>query len=303
VAFAQHRCWQQWVGFGLTRIAAVGFASAVIVAAVIVSTPAHATPPGAKPDANLSVSSPRLPETSDDEDDEATTSWHEKTTSRAEAGREMWAGVAVMRGAHSLYSGTTLAPFGTIQQDGWRLRSGSQLTRYTYTGSRYSPVTGDTVGIEVEGVQLRLDLLAGYQWSHGALTAKAFIGMTSQRDTIAASSPDASELWIGQSRGLKSVLELWYNLTPAIWTALDVSYATPQRAYSVRARVAHSVTENSSVGVEAAALGGDGAAAMRLGTFVRYDTGVHEFAGHLGRHMPDTGRSGGYVSVQWMRRF
>jgi hypothetical protein len=74
------------------------------------------------------------------------------------ASAEAWAGAEIFGRIWSLYSGTTLAPFGPITADGVRLRAVAGYGDYR-TGS---------VGFA--------DLLLGYHAQLGALTIKVFGG-------------------------------------------------------------------------------------------------------------------------------
>jgi hypothetical protein len=49
---------------------------------------------------------------------------------------ELWAGAQAFKHAWSLYSGATVAPFASIQQDGLRLRVVGGYGAYTYAGPR-----------------------------------------------------------------------------------------------------------------------------------------------------------------------
>ncbi len=237
----------------------------------------------------------------DDEDDAETTSWHERTTSREASGKETWSGASAMHNARSVYWGTTLAPFGTLQQDGVRLRNVTQMAMFSYAGRRYSSPAGDAVVTRFRGVSGATDLLAGYQWSSGALTAKGFVGATWWRETVSPHDDEAP--FVGRARGGKGVLELWYNLSASRWAALDASYATPLQTYSLRLRAAQKFGEDWSVGGEASAFGSAGGQGQRLGAFLRFDDGVYELSAAGGWHQPDTGKTGAYGGVQWLRRF
>jgi Cellulose biosynthesis protein BcsS len=236
-----------------------------------------------------------------DEDDTETTSWHEKTTAHVEASREAWAGASVMSKARAVYSGTTLAPFGSLQQDGLRLRSVASMGLYTYQGRRFDAQTGDAVITRFQGLTTRTDALIGYQWSTGSLTAKAFIGATWRREVI---SPTDDEVYLPkQTPGITGALELWYNWSPQHWSSLDLGYAAPLQTYSLRLRAAQKLDEAWSIGGEVAAFGTVDASARRLGAFVRFDNGHHELSVNAGLHQQGNGDRSRYGGAQWLRRF
>lgn len=236
----------------------------------------------------------------DEEDDEAI-SWYEKTTSAEEANRETWAGAEAFKQVWSLYTGSTYAPFGNLRQNGLRVRTVTALSTYTYGGRRFDPVTGDAIWQTFRGSSRTTDVLAGYQGRLGDLTWKMFAGY--QHAVITLTPFDLETTVQGRRHGAKGAFELWFNITPQQWASLDLTYATPFRSYSHRLRVATRVSENLSIGAEAAAFGHEEGSTRRVGAFLRFDNGRHELSGSLGWSMPRGDNGHAYGTLQWLYRF
>lgn len=128
---------------------------------------------------------------------------------------EIWAGGEAFLGIWSLHTGTSFAPFGSIREDGLRLRA---------VGG-YSDYGSGTVSFA--------DLLVGYHVQFGPLTLKVFAGLTGAAhvpdEPIAA--PQGFEL------GGKGVVEAWWNITDQVWTSADLSWASLRSVYSSRLRL------------------------------------------------------------------
>ncbi len=263
----------------------VAFALVVSVAA---SASAMAAPPQGLPPQDL-------------EDDELATPWYEGTASVEEASRESWVGAEAFRRTWSVYTGSTYAPFSNLRQDGVRLRAVSAVSGYSYAGRRFDPASGVAIWQTFRGQARIVDLLAGYQWRTGDLTLKVFAGYRHSAVAIAPFDPET--LVQGQMHGAKGALEIWYNMTPRHWAALDLTAATPFKSYSHRLRLADRTFEHVSLGFEAAAFGHREGATHRVGAFVRYDNGLHEVSASGGWSMPRGDAGHAYGTVQWLYRF
>jgi len=88
---------------------------------------------------------------------------------------EFWAGAQASKTAWSLYTGTTVAPFGEILEDGLRLRLVGGYGAYRYAGPRAVGVSSQVV--HFKGTVSFSDFLAGYQRQFGPVTVKAFAGL------------------------------------------------------------------------------------------------------------------------------
>jgi hypothetical protein len=74
---------------------------------------------------------------------------------------EFYSGAEAFRHAWSLYSGATFAPFGSILEDGLRLRAAGGYGAYSYSGRRAVGPSAQVV--DFDGEASFADLLIGYQ--------------------------------------------------------------------------------------------------------------------------------------------
>jgi hypothetical protein len=202
------------------------------------------------------------------------------------ASAEAWAGAEIFGRIWSLYSGTTLAPFGPITADGVRLRAVAGYGDYR-TGS---------VGFA--------DLLLGYHAQLGALTIKVFGGaMLANHD---AASP-FSEL-DGMGVGAKGVMETWWNVTDKVWLNTDVAYGTLHDTYTGRMRLGWRFMPQLSFGLEGGAAGSLETDIARAGAFVRYEWagGEASLSGGVARQGFDIlwdDTTGAYATLSILTRF
>lgn len=209
----------------------------------------------------------------------AESSWSDFWVAADRPWRELAVGGDVVAGNWLIYSNTTVAPFGDLWSDGFRLRLSTSYGRYHYVGQRGRAA----LLTEFDGRVTSFDGLVGYQTHFGPLTAKAFVGVASIDHRI---TPDDTYASTGSKIGARGVVELWLDIGTFGWSSLDLNYATAHRTYSVRARQGMRVfTREVSVGVEAGLNGStgyrdDGGATpffdpqhrdVRFGGFVRYD--------------------------------
>jgi Cellulose biosynthesis protein BcsS len=168
---------------------------------------------------------------------------------------ETWSGAEVFQRVWSVYGGATVAPFGGVQDDGFRLRG---VLGYADYG---------------RGVTAFGDLLIGYHKQLGPLTIKVFGGLT-----VTDHIPDPSEQFPplqGTEYGGKGVLEAWWNVTDQTWASADLSFGSTHMDYGGRIRLGWRLWPEPSAGLE----GGSGGTAepdlerdtTRVGGFLRYE--------------------------------
>jgi hypothetical protein len=182
------------------------------------------------------------------EEDDEDPAWYEGTTTDAVAAKETWAHVFASRKIWSATNGTTWAPSTNLQQDGIRLRLVSGVSGFRYTRRQHSFVTGDAVNVEHQGYARTVDLLAGYQWSRGGWTLKAFAGYHSASG-IRTKDPDISDKL--KAHGARGVFEAWFHHSDKTWASLDVGYTTVKAAYATRLRLAWKPAADWAIGPEA----------------------------------------------------
>ena len=171
---------------------------------------------------------------------------------------EAWAGAEAFHNVWSIYAGGTHAPFGSVFQDGFRLRAVAGYGAYRYP-KLSSPGS-------FQGAASFADLLAGFHKQLGTLTIKVLGGIT-----VTDRSVDDPNGRNGTDWGGRVVLETWWNVTDRAWTSVDISWTTLDDVYGARARLGWRLVPALSVGIEAGSTGNLDYDAARLGGFVRYE--------------------------------
>jgi hypothetical protein len=158
---------------------------------------------------------------------------------------ESWTGGAVTGTSWALYNGLTWAPLGTLRETGPRLRATVSAADYSYPGIR--PDGAGFVATRYHAEVLSGSILAGYQWTTGPLTTKAFAGaaVADKRTPLDPSVKDR-----GRETGAAVALEMWLDLGRA-YLQLDTSWTALDETLNGRARAGWLVTEAVSVGIEA----------------------------------------------------
>jgi hypothetical protein len=172
---------------------------------------------------------------------------------------EVWTGAQAYRHVWSLYSGTSVAPFGSIQDDGFRLRLVGGYGSDTYSGG---------AGVKFTGATSFVDALAGYQRQLGPLTLKVFAGLMATDRQVSPYDPAAVQ---GLGVGGKVVAEGWLNLGDRAWTAVDASWGSLHQSYDGRARLGWRLVPALSTGLEAGVHKDVDSGIVRAAMFLRYE--------------------------------
>jgi hypothetical protein len=210
---------------------------------------------------------------------------------------EAWAGGDVTSKSWSIFSGGTWAPFGSLDGGGFRLRAAGGIGGFRYRSLRpnsAAPSAGGSVLLGVgtsaprppagNGTQESAgkgrfgEALAGYQWRFNDLTLKAFAGIVVVASTPASFDPDAT--WAGQRTGAKIAVEAWYNVTPRLWSATDLGFATIEQSFSARQRIGFRILDQLSIGIDTGVRG-------QLETTYWIDSGINH------------ARVGGLLRYEW----
>src|SRR5262245_37841331 len=123
---------------------------------------------------------------------------------------ETWSGGQVFPHIWSVYGGVTWAPFGSVREDGFRVRGVSGYSNYGTGTAAFG------------------DLLLGYHKQLGPVTIKVFGGLT-----VVSYAPDLSEPWpalTGTEYGARGVLEGWWTISDQAWASLDLSVGSTHMA-------------------------------------------------------------------------
>jgi cellulose biosynthesis protein BcsS len=169
---------------------------------------------------------------------------------------ETWSGAQVFPHIWSVYGGITWAPFGSVREDGLRVRGVSGYGSYGAGSAAFG------------------DILLGYHKQLGTVTIKVFGGFT----TVSYAPDLGQEPWpalYGTEYGAKGVLEGWWTISDQAWASLDLSFGSTHMDYGSRVRLGWRLWPELSAGLE----GGAGGTAQpdlehdtsRLGAFLRYE--------------------------------
>lgn len=183
---------------------------------------------------------------------------------------ETWTGAESYRAAWSLYTGTTWAPLGPLQDDGLRLRVIAGQSSFAYRTD-----TG-----RARGLAPFAEALAGYHVKWDATTVKAFAGAWGYTDIL--SRADVPNAWSHARFGPKLVAETWTDLPAGFWLATDANWTSLRNAYWTRLRLAARVVPALSAGMETGLAGTQGSQAARVGGLLRYDWTAGEIAASAG---------------------
>ena len=217
--------------------------------------------------------------------------WLTRTTA-AEPSKEVWAGAEVTASSWSAYSGIMIAPFGSLYANGWRIRAVGGYGAYAY--SKYETTIHGDVSFA--------DALIGYHLQLGALTLKAFGGITAEAHRL--TPLDLENGLIGADVGAKAALETWLEIGPQAWSSLDLSWSMIYgNTYAARARAGYRIRPELSLGLEGAVNGNAEYDGGRAGTFLRYTWSSGELSAGVGASVDRSGESGGYGSLNALFRY
>jgi len=213
--------------------------------------------------------------------------------------REVSMGGEYSTKAWSAYSTLTVAPFGTLDQDGLRVRSGGGYGQYRYDGHR--TIRGAMVATEFHGIASFSDVMLGYQAQIGAVTIKAFAGAAVATHSLTPFDPK-NEV-IGFDIGFKAALETWIDLGSSAWTQIDSSWTTAHDTSTTRVRAGWRITPELSFGPEAGRSGSPGYSGASAGGFLRYADGWGELSvsGGVTGDMDHPTRP--YATINWLSRY
>jgi hypothetical protein len=167
---------------------------------------------------------------------------------------EIWSGAEALDRIWSVYTGASYAPFGSVREDGIRLRG---VAGYGDHGS---------------GTVSFADLLLGYHSQLGPVTFKLFAGLT----VLDHESSQPTSLNQGMEVGGKGVAEVWWNITDQLWTSADLSWGSTHSIYSGRVRLGWRLWPELSSGLEGGAAGTSDHDIARFGGFLRYEWATGE---------------------------
>jgi Cellulose biosynthesis protein BcsS len=211
----------------------------------------------------------------------------------------MWAGADATSHSWSAYTGVTLAPFGPIGSDGWRMRAVGGYGAYRYDAPRR--ISGALRSQPFRGTVSFADVLIGFQKQYYPLTLKAFAGVSA---TDHQQTPfDAESTQSGLDYGLKAMIEAWFDMNESNWASLNLAWSSVDDTYASRLRLGFTVWPEVSLGLEGAATGNAETGGGRGGAFARYTWGSGEIAASGGPSLDGTMTLGVYGTLNVLTRF
>lgn len=158
----------------------------------------------------------------------------------------VFGGVDAGRNSAFVWAGATAIPFGTLVEDGPRLRIMGGIGRYDYRTS--ATPDGRNSGAISSG-----EFMAGYHKTFGAVVATGYLGVDVKNYNLQNADPANPES--GTHAGIKAAIEL-YARTAASWFATAYgNISSVFGSYSARVAVHHEFAPAFALGVEAALLG------------------------------------------------
>jgi|GEM_PF-2005619 len=180
--------------------------------------------------------------------------------------RQTWMGAHITNKSWSIYSGTTIAPFGGIHSNALLFRSIAGYGGYSYVGAR---ALGKTQRTErFHGRQAFGEVVAGYQWRLGELTLKAFGGIAGNGHIISPKDPNNTVS--GSRFGPTASIEAWLNLPYSNWLSSNTSWSSVFRSFKADLRLGHRFHKSIDLGLEAGAIGDKEYQAGHIGGFTQY---------------------------------
>jgi hypothetical protein len=157
-----------------------------------------------------------------------------------------FSGLDVARDSAFGWAGLAAAPFGSLHDDGFRLRILGGAGRYRYrTTAAFSGLND----VSVAGGEL----LAGFRrsFANGAITAYAGPHVEEQR----LAEPDAGNAAAGTAFGIKTAIETYARLDSVWLVNASASASTVHRAYHARAALTRELAPVFAIGIEGAVYG------------------------------------------------
>lgn len=212
---------------------------------------------------------------------------------------ETYGGATVLGSSASVHFGAVFAPFGSIREDGLRLRAFAAYGWYTYDG--YVSSGGHPAAHAFSARNPLSDLMVGYQLQLGPTTIKAFAGAA--YDVHSLDAPDPGYGLAGSAWGVKAALETWTELGGGLFLQADGSWTGAHDLYASRARLGWRMTPALSIGPEAGAYGNIVSHGGLGGAFIRYEWAAGEVSASAGAAGDRNGDTRPYAGASLLLRF
>jgi cellulose biosynthesis protein BcsS len=207
------------------------------------------------------------------------------------SGRDIW------RNGAFAYGGFVHAPSG-LDQDGLLLKILWSRGRYRYDAANLG-------GDRVTGTEWLAQALAGWRIKRGDAEFKFFMGPDIQIHRLSPDDPDNKLR--GSSFGLRMAAELWFEPTPDMMIAADVSLSSIATSDTARIaygwRILDDMLGGIYVGPEFQYFGSDGYRQLRLGAHLTtVKTADIEWSAAAGWARDSAGRSSPYLRLNLLKR-
>lgn len=213
--------------------------------------------------------------------------------------RETWTGGESLAATSSIYTGSTMALFGDIEQPGWRVRTTAGYGRYTYRKALAGP--DGVTNTKLTGRNLFSDALLGYRTRWYGLTVKAFGGLASLRHFVDPRDPDRTRA--KQTYGGKAALEAWLTLSPRSWIAADLAWTSTDQSSQLGLRTGYTLFKRFDLGVEAHYARHHGLDSGRIGGFATWRIGDAGITIASGASTENDRRTSAYGRISLLFRY
>ena len=139
----------------------------------------------------------------------------------------------------------TIAPFGSFEQSGARIRLAGVLGQYSYIGS-------NSIG-RVTGTQMDGSFMVGYEWVSRRATVAVYGGGNIVNNKLSVYDPSNSSA--GQATGFKIGADFYIRPTDFIMISGVGSYSSAHNAYYAKLKTGLAIAPDIFVGPEAVFLG------------------------------------------------
>ena len=141
-------------------------------------------------------------------------------------------------GSYTGYAGATLAPFGSLEASGFRLGLFGAAGTYRYNITDGGPV-------RVKGTFVTGDILAGYGYERDDFSAKVYVGLNVQQQSLSPSDPTNSVQ--GTRAGFKVQGDFYANPTKETMIFGVASYSTAFNTYYATLKTGYDVSDGKEI--------------------------------------------------------
>jgi hypothetical protein len=169
-----------------------------------------------------------------------------------------FSGTDLWRNGTFLYGGVVWSPWG-LDHEGFALKAFA-------SGGTYNYISGALGGMEVQGRELKAELMPGWRFKWDKTELKVFAGLDLQNHQLSPDDP-GSKLR-GNDVGLRVAFEFWTEPTPLTMFTANGSVSTIVNSYDARAAFGWRTFESFYTGPEIQAFATDDYSQQRIGLHI-----------------------------------